>query len=92
MAQRSGGDKRGNSYTRRRRKLRMLAELGDGITVDCAHCKRPLTYSQLEADRIVPGGSYRWENVQPSCRADNLDRSNDANWTYTGQAFAPAMA
>lgn len=90
MAQRHGGDKRGNSYSRRRRKLRMLAEYGDGITVPCAHCKRPLTYSMLEADRIDPGGSYRWENVQPACGPDNKARSNKADWVYEGPVFSMA--
>lgn len=90
MAQRHGGDKRGNAYARRRRKLRMLAEYGDGLACPCAHCGRPLTYSQLEADRIVPGGSYRWDNVQPSCRVDNLARRDDASWTYARPTFTYA--
>ena len=87
---RAGGDKRGSSYARRARKVWMLATFGDGITAPCAHCARPLTYSQLEADRIVPGGSYRRDNVQPGCRRCNLERSDDATWTYTGPMFAPA--
>jgi hypothetical protein len=90
MAQRNGGDRRGSAATRRRRKLRMLAEYGDGITVPCAHCRRPLTYSQIEADRINPNGPYRWVNVQPSCSRDNKARSNKKDWVYTGSVHAPA--
>lgn len=78
---RAGGEKRGNAQDRRRRKLWMLDTFGDGERCECVHCHVSLTYDVVEADRIVPGGSYRRENVQPSCRRCNAQRSNDVNWT-----------
>jgi 5-methylcytosine-specific restriction endonuclease McrA len=68
----------------------MLATFGDGTTCPCAHCSRPLTFATVEADRIVPGGSYRRENVQPACRPCNLGRSNSVTWTYATSALALA--
>lgn len=87
MAARHGGDKRGNSRDRRARKLWMLATWGDGIVCPCIHCEQPVTYETVEADRIVPGGSYRRDNVQPACRSCNLQRSDNPAWT-----FAPLVA
>ena len=82
---RPGGEKRGNCYDRRRRKLWMLETFGDGATAPCTHCLELLTPDTIEADRIVPGGSYRRDNIQPSCRRCNLDRSDDPTW------IAPAL-
>jgi 5-methylcytosine-specific restriction endonuclease McrA len=65
----------------------MLATWGNGASCPCVHCGCPLTFATVEADRIVPGGSYRRDNVQPACRRCNLARSNKVSW-----AFAPAMA
>jgi hypothetical protein len=94
MAQRHGGEKRGNSYARRARKLWMLSIAagfgGDGVKVPCVHCGMMLDFNTVEADRIIPGGSYRRENVQPADRACNLSRSNDAAWTYATSALATA--
>src|SRR5262245_21896986 len=77
---RAGGEKRGNSYDRRRRKEWMLEHFGDGTTCLCIHCLKTLAFDTLEADRIVPGGSYRRENIQPACRECNLDRSDNPDW------------
>lgn len=76
---RHGGDKRGNSRNRRVRKLRMLSDPrwdGDGISVPCVHCGKRQTYDSVEADRIIPGGSYAYYNVQPSCGPCNKQRGN----------------
>ncbi len=86
MPKRHGGEKRGNSYARRARKRWMLSAFGDGESCPCAHCRRPLTYVSVEADRIIPGGSYRHENVQPSCRDCNLARGTDAKWRYDARS------
>jgi hypothetical protein len=72
--QRHGGDRRGGSVDRRNRKLWMLRTWGNGQTVRCVHCKTVLCYATVEADRIIPGGSYRHENVQPSCGPCNKAR------------------
>lgn len=81
MAERAGGDRRGSSADRKRRKIWMLATWGDGSTCPCVHCGDVLMYETVEADRIIPGGSYRRDNVQPACRTCNLDRSNKTEWT-----------
>lgn len=73
---RNGGDKRGSSADRRRRKTWMLAYYGDGTHVDCVHCGRELTFTTVEADRIIPGGSYARVNVQPSCAPCNMLRGD----------------
>ena len=77
---RSGGEKRGNSTDRKRRKIWMIATFGFGNFVLCVHCAITLDYDHVEADRIVPGGSYRHENVQPSCSPCNKSRSNNTAW------------
>lgn len=84
MTTRPGGDKRGSSYARRARKAWLLETFGDGTSCPCVHCGEGLTFETVEADRIVPGGSYRRENVQPSCRACNLARSDDQSWSHAG--------
>lgn len=89
MATRAGGDHRGSAATRRARKHWLLGAIedrtlgwapfgGNGTTVQCAlGCGTELTFATLEADRIIPGGSYRRENVQPACRPCNLAKSDD---------------
>jgi hypothetical protein len=77
---RNGGEKRGNSKDRAARKTWMLQAFGNGQTCPCVHCGTPLTYATVQADRIVPGGSYRRDNIQPSCAADNRERSNRLDW------------
>lgn len=82
---RPGGEKRGNSYARRARKDWMLSPQagfgGNGREVQCKHCHQPLTFKTVEADRKIPGGSYRRDNIQPACRTCNLARSNNSSWT-----------
>jgi 5-methylcytosine-specific restriction endonuclease McrA len=80
---RAGGEKRGNSTDRAHRKVWMLFEFGNGEYVRCTHCGRVLDYDTVEADRIVPGGSYGHSNVQPACRKCNAERSNDVTWTFS---------
>jgi 5-methylcytosine-specific restriction endonuclease McrA len=80
---RAGGEKRGNSADRRRRRLWMLAKWGDGTTCPCTHCDATLDKHTVEADRIIPGsrgGTYRRENIQPACRTCNLARSDNVAW------------
>lgn len=74
---RNGGDKRGSSQDRRRRKIWLLRRFGDGETVQCAlGCGRTLTIHTVEADRIIPGGSYAHGNIRPACRQCNAVRGN----------------
>lgn len=80
MAKRNGGDKRGSSADRAARKIWMLKTWGDGKTCPCVHCGRIVDYQTVEADRKVPGGSYRRENVQPSCRPCNVARGDNEDW------------
>jgi hypothetical protein len=53
---------------------------GDGEKVSCwLGCGRILTDETIEADRIVPGGSYRRGNIAPACRPCNVARSDDGD-------------
>ena len=92
---RAGGEKRGNSTGRRRRRLWMLARWGDGTTCPCTHCGEPLTERAVEADRIIPGslgGTYRRENIQPACRACNLARADNVDWIAAPQDETSPLA
>lgn len=85
---RPGGDKRGSNRDRAARKRWMLAHFGDGTHAPCTHCAEPLCYDTIEADRIIPGGSYRRDNVQPSCRRCNAQRSDNPHWTFSAATVA----
>ena len=80
---RSGGDRRGSNGDRKRRKEWLISVEsgfgGDGFKVPCYwECGRELTMQTVEADRVVPGGSYRRDNIVPACRPCNLARTDDA--------------
>lgn len=81
---RNGGDKRGKAADRRRRKTWMLAKFGNGATAPCTHCGKGLDYQTIEADRIVPGGSYARPNIQPSCRPCNVRRGDSPITPFPG--------
>lgn len=68
-------DKRGSNRNRRARKLWFLTEFGDGEKVPCYLCDRPLTYAEVTADRLVPGGPYARWNVRPACLPCNRSRA-----------------
>lgn len=89
--QQTKDDKRGSSADRRARKIWMIDTFGDGTFVACVHCGATLTHETLQADRIVPGGSYRRSNIQPSCAKDNNARSNDVTWISPLAAAATAV-
>jgi 5-methylcytosine-specific restriction endonuclease McrA len=83
---RAGGDRRGSSADRRRRREWLVSPAsgfgGDGVKVACYwECGTELTEATVEADRIVPGGSYRRDNIVPACRDCNLARSDDGDLT-----------
>jgi 5-methylcytosine-specific restriction endonuclease McrA len=76
-------DRRGNPRNRRARKMWMLSAPqfgGNGQVVRCTYCPTFLTYASVQADRIIPGGSYRRENVTPACGPCNINRSNKTGW------------
>jgi hypothetical protein len=77
---RQGTDRRGSNKDRARRKQWLLDAFGNGVTVRCVHgfpgCVGKLTYASVEADRIIPGGTYARTNIQPSCGPCNRRRSN----------------
>ena len=79
---RKGKDPRGSSDDRLRRKLWMLAMFGDRESCPCTHCGCKLTLTTLEADRIVPGGSYKRTNIQPSCGPCNRLRGDSPITPY----------
>lgn len=70
-------DKRGSSRDRRRSKLALLAEFGDGVTCPCAWCGAVLTALTLQRDRLDPRGTYRRENIVPSCGPCNRARARE---------------
>lgn len=83
----TSNDPRGNSASRARRKEKLLSDpqfKHDSSypepNVHCVHCGTMLTFDTLEQDRKEPGGSYKYENIQPSCRGCNLQRSDDTTW------------
>jgi hypothetical protein len=57
----------------------MLWKFGDCSTAPCVHCGQRLTIDRLEADRIIPGGGYGKNNIQPSCRPCNIRRGDNPN-------------
>jgi hypothetical protein len=74
---RPGGEKRGNSYDRARRRARLLLEFDPDLGPDKARCHlfglSPNCLGIVDAltltvDRIEPGGSYCAENTRPACR------------------------
>lgn len=77
-----GYDKRGSAANRRARRAWLLSPVsgfgGDGKTVPCFHCGEPLGALAFEVDRFPVcghmGGSYRRDNVVPSCRFCNTNR------------------
>lgn len=74
---RPGGEKRGNSYDRARRRKYLLAEFDPELGPDRARCHlfglspACLVYVDartLTVDRIEPGGSYCRDNIRPACK------------------------
>ena len=85
-------NQRGNAADRRARKAWMLRTWGNGVICPCVHCGVVVSAETMEADRIVPGGSYRRDNVQPSCRPCNISRSNRTDWDGAVSFAAAALA
>lgn len=77
-----GYDVRGSAQARRRRRAWLLSADapfgGDGESVPCLHCTELLTNQNMEVDRFPicghDGGSYRRDNIVPSCRYCNVNR------------------
>jgi 5-methylcytosine-specific restriction endonuclease McrA len=69
----------------------MLAMFGDGTTCPCTHCRRELDFKSIEADRIIPGGSYKRSNIQPSCGPCNRLRGDSPITPYTVNTAHPAI-
>lgn len=95
---RRGGDHRGSSRDRRRRKLWLLSAAagfgGNGSSVACHWCGRLLVYETLEADRRIPGacgGTYARANLVPACRGDNARRGNELRWGSTRHQDGAAL-
>lgn len=74
---RHGGETRGNSYDRRRRKYWLLNTFGTGRTCPCHWCGKRLTFTTLTQDRLQPGevgGRYIRSNLVPACLKCNQAR------------------
>ena len=74
---RPGGEKRGNSRDRARRRAWLLRTFDPDLGPELARCHlklsdvcaRTVTATSLTVDRIEPGGSYAHDNIRPACRA-----------------------
>lgn len=73
---RAGGERRGSSYDRRRRREKLLREfdpeLGEGVArcqlaIAGDRCHGIVDDRTLSVDRIDPEGGYDWGNVRPAC-------------------------
>ena len=58
---------RGNSTDRKRRRAWILWYFGNGKTAPCWECKTRVDMQTMVVDRIIPGGSYRRNNIRPHC-------------------------
>jgi 5-methylcytosine-specific restriction endonuclease McrA len=75
-------DRRGNNIDRHNRRAWLLRTYGDGKTARCVHCDGPVDDETMHVDRIVPGGSYRRDNIQVSCESCNIARGDDPTWVH----------
>lgn len=86
---RAGGDRRGNNTARKRRAKQLAKEFGDGTTCPCVDCGQALAadaetaeklgLDALTQDKILVGtlgGSYKLENLVPSCPPCNQSRGD----------------
>jgi len=73
---RPGGEKRGNSYDRRRRREWLMKEFDPDLgpnKVRChlfglsENCRQYLDIHTMTVDRIDPDDGYRRENCRPAC-------------------------
>lgn len=70
----SNSNSRGSAEDRRRRKLWLLANFGNGVVANCVFCMCELTFDTITVDRILPGcqgGRYIRSNIQPACGTCN---------------------
>ncbi len=66
----SNKNSRGGSRARARRRQYLVDTFGDGTKVDCVHCGTTLDVNTVSSDRVIPGalgGTYKRENLAPSC-------------------------
>lgn len=75
-ARRDSDGGKGSAKNRRRRKRWLVDHFGDGVTVPCWRCSKPLTVETVTADRYpIPGwkgGTYRRDNIRPCCLTCNV--------------------
>ena len=75
----SNKNSRGSSYDVRARKQWLLDTFGDGTYADCSFCLMVLDFGTITSDRIIPGclgGTYRRDNIRPSCLSCNSIHGN----------------
>lgn len=53
----------------------MIREWGDGEKVACVWCDAMLDVFTVQADRLDPDGTYRWDNIVPACGPCNRSRT-----------------
>lgn len=73
---RPGGERRGNSQDRARRRVWLLETFDPDLGPELARCHLGLAEGcagtvnilTLTVDRLDPGGTYARSNIQPACR------------------------
>lgn len=75
----SNTNARGSNADRRRRKLWLLREFGDGTSALCSFdgCDAVLTFETITVDRFpltgIDGGTYVHGNIRPACGPHNSE-------------------
>lgn len=73
---RPGGERRGNTHDRARRRIWLLRTFDTDLGPDRARCALRISDAcvgevdgrSLTVDRIVAAGSYAHDNIRPACR------------------------
>jgi hypothetical protein len=86
---RAGGDRRGNNTARKKRAKALAAEFGDGTTCACPDCGQRIAADAATAEKLgidaltqdkilvgTLGGSYKMENLIPTCPPCNQSRGD----------------
>jgi hypothetical protein len=69
-------DHRGSSYTRRKRRKKVIKVYGVKGIVRCHWCNVGMR-TKFTIDRLNPKGTYRWSNIVPACESCNKGRRRE---------------
>lgn len=85
---RPGGERRGNTRDRARRRVWLLSTFDPDLGPELARChlgtsdmcSGTVDARTLTVDRIEPGGSYARDNIQPACRVCQNQQGALISW------------